>query len=92
MHEPVHTTYDLVLTLVAQQASCRDRFALARVCRDVEIDLSDLTLRTPVDVALARAAWRKWRSAGARNGRRRPVVHSWRRRRIRTDETPVLGM
>ena len=76
--------------LVAQHAPARLRHRLcAHVCPRVPVAFQDLHLRTPSDIVRATRAWRAWRAFRRPPPRRH--VHSWMRRRRRTDETPVMG-
>jgi hypothetical protein len=72
----------LPLELAYEAAEARTRLRLRLTCRDLR--LPQVGLASHADIARARRAVTRWRE------RPRARRCSWIRRRVRTDDTPIL--
>ena len=89
------------VTLVAELVYAHTELAVTRLylrqalpapIRETLISPSGTMLHTWAQVRAATRGWRRWRRATTRMAPR-PLVNSWvgtRRRRVRTDDTPIV--
>ena len=85
----MHERLELVLELVMDRAVLAETRLSLRATQPTLAQLPRVgALSDRASIRRARKALHAWR----RNLRKRVHVHSWRRRRVRNDETPVLPL